>query len=229
MALSAAAVGYCTVGGLVLFSGIKGSTLSDTVKSVLSGNLDPPDVETVNWSGPDVSSTSVTDTDVTASGNNYMTIADFLVSNGYTPIGASGIVGCIAGESGGNPEASSGSGIGLIQWTGSSQTAADGYTPLTGNPTTDLRNQLEGILKYNEAQGENLIKMLNQQPSPVAAADFYSEYFERPAVTDSDVRANIANEVYQELMAESKAVSSATNSASSLASSASDALQNAGL
>lgn len=32
-------IAYCAVGGIVLFSGIRGATLSDTAKGVLTGNL----------------------------------------------------------------------------------------------------------------------------------------------------------------------------------------------
>jgi len=39
MAISPAAVAYATVGGLVLFSGIKNTTLTNTVKGALAGNL----------------------------------------------------------------------------------------------------------------------------------------------------------------------------------------------
>jgi hypothetical protein len=47
MAISAAAVAYCAVGGLVAYSGIKGATLSDTFQSVLKGNLTLTDTETI--------------------------------------------------------------------------------------------------------------------------------------------------------------------------------------
>jgi hypothetical protein len=39
MPINAPAVGYVAVGGLILYSGIKGASLSDTAKAVLSGNL----------------------------------------------------------------------------------------------------------------------------------------------------------------------------------------------
>lgn len=39
MPFSGAALAYSVAGGLILFSGIKGATLSDTVKGALTGNL----------------------------------------------------------------------------------------------------------------------------------------------------------------------------------------------
>jgi hypothetical protein len=47
MALSGVAVAYSVTGGLILFSGIKGATISDTVKAVLKGNLTVTDTETI--------------------------------------------------------------------------------------------------------------------------------------------------------------------------------------
>jgi cell wall-associated NlpC family hydrolase len=41
------AVVYCTAGGIMLFSGIKGATLSDTVKAILSGSVNVQDTETI--------------------------------------------------------------------------------------------------------------------------------------------------------------------------------------
>jgi hypothetical protein len=40
---------------------------------------------------------------------------------------------------------------------------------------------------------------LNSQTDPVAAADFFSENFERPAVTNSDVVPSVAEQVFSEL------------------------------
>jgi hypothetical protein len=40
-------VAYCAVGGIILYSGIKGSTISDTFKAVVKGNLNVTDTETI--------------------------------------------------------------------------------------------------------------------------------------------------------------------------------------
>jgi NlpC/P60 family len=55
MAIRGASVAYCVVGGLVAYSGIKGASLSDTVKAVLSGNLSLSDTESIG-SGSSASS-----------------------------------------------------------------------------------------------------------------------------------------------------------------------------
>lgn len=47
MAVPGAAVAYSAIGGLVLYSGVKGATLADTVKAVLKGNLNVAGTEPV--------------------------------------------------------------------------------------------------------------------------------------------------------------------------------------
>jgi hypothetical protein len=47
MAVKGASVAYIVVGGLILYSGIKGATIASTVSSVLTGNLNVSDTETV--------------------------------------------------------------------------------------------------------------------------------------------------------------------------------------
>lgn len=201
MAFSGAAVAYCAFGGLILFSGIKGATISDTIKAAFKGNLNvtstqavvTPAQQAANSGQPSAGSTS---TATSGSENaNLLTAAKYLVSNGYSKAAAAGIAGCIAGESAGDPEAvgDQGTSFGLIQEHGN-------YSYLvTGNATKDLQSQLQAIIAYNNAQGAGLIHMLNSITDPVAASDFYSENFERPLVKDSDVRASVATSVYGQL------------------------------
>jgi hypothetical protein len=205
MALSAAAVAYCTVGGLVLYSGIKGATIADTFRAALSGNLGlATSTESISSASGGSTGTAGSNPGSVVSGSssqNYTIIANYLVGNGYSKAAAAGICACIAGESSGNPEAvenpsSPGSGgEGLIQWTpGSSYNV-----PVTGNASSDLQKQLPMIISYNNAQGANLISMLNQISDPVQAADFYSQYFERPKVQNSDVVSSVATSVYKQI------------------------------
>ena len=139
--------------------------------------------------------------------NNYDTIGLFLLQHGYSAVGAAGVCGCIAGESGGNPEAvefpsdPESGGAGLIQWTPASSMEQYGGTCAAagiGNKSVavDMANQLNAILAYNNAQGTGNVAKLNAQTGPVAAADVYSQNFERPAVLDSDVRPSVAQSVY---------------------------------
>jgi hypothetical protein len=126
-----------------------------------------------------------------------VTIARYLVNDGgYSPAGAAGVAGCIQGESGANPEATQGSaagGAGLIQWTPESSISQYGGS-YGGNPQVDFSNQLGAIVRYNQANGN--VAGLNANTDPVAAADYYSQNFERPAVLFSDVRPAQAIAVY---------------------------------
>jgi hypothetical protein len=184
-------VAVTTAGAVLVWSGWKGATLPATLGSLLRGNLNAPDTQSVT---PVASSGSGPDTSSGTASQNYLTIAKYLTANGYTAIGASGVVGCVAGESSGNPEAVGAGSYGIIQEQGSQYASL-----VTGNASKDLDAQLAALIAYNDAQGSELISMLNQQSSPVAAADFYSQYFERPAATDSDVVASVANSVYAQL------------------------------
>lgn len=73
--LNAAALAYCVGGGLILYSGIKGATLADTVSSVLSGNLtlkNSEPITTSNGSSPVTDTTIVNPASNTASANQAL-------------------------------------------------------------------------------------------------------------------------------------------------------------
>jgi len=134
-----------------------------------------------------------------ANGNYVLAVGQYLVDNGYTKAAAAGIASCVYGESGANPESVGSGGGGLIGWTplGSAQPDAN---IITGNDAVDMMAQLADILYYNSNEiGQSRVAELNSQTDPVAAADFYSQNFERPAVIDSDVRPSTAEQVYSEL------------------------------
>ena len=124
-----------------------------------------------------------------ANGNNLLAIGQYLVDNGYSKAAAAGVASCVDGESVGNPESVGSGGGGLIGWTplGSAKPNAN---IITGNASQDMVTQLADILFYNSNEiGQSQVDELNSQTDPVAAADFFSQHFEKPAVTDSDVRA----------------------------------------
>jgi LysM repeat protein len=134
-----------------------------------------------------------------ADGNNLLALGQYLVDNGYSKVAAAGVVGCVDGESGGNPESVGSGGGGLIGWTplGSAQPDAN---IITGDPSQDMMTQLADILFYNSNEiGSSFVDELNSQTDPVSAADFYSQHFEKPAVTDSDVVPSVAEQIFSEL------------------------------
>lgn len=94
----AVAVVYCVAGGLILFSGIKGATIQATASAVLKGNLNVTNTEPIN-----VVNSASTSTTIGATGSNpgnvssgaasanYLTIANYLVGQGYSKAAAAGI------------------------------------------------------------------------------------------------------------------------------------------
>jgi LysM repeat protein len=134
-----------------------------------------------------------------ASGNNLNAIALYLVQHGYSRAAAAGVASCIDGESQGNPESAGDGGGGLIGWTPLGA-AAPNPDIVTGNVAQDLMTQLGDILYYNSTEiGQSQVNQLNSIGDPVAAADFYSQNFERPAVTDSDVVPSVAEQLFAAL------------------------------
>jgi len=157
--------------------------------------------DTTSTSTTQSSSSSVTaevQQDV-ANGNNLLAIGQFLVGNGYSKAAAAGIASCIDGESGGNPESEGDGGGGLIGWTPLSS-AQPNANVITGNVEQDMLTQLSDILFYNSNEiGQSAVNELNSISDPVAAADFFSQNFERPAVTDSDVVPSVAEQIFSDL------------------------------
>jgi hypothetical protein len=134
-----------------------------------------------------------------ANGNYLLAVGQYLMDNGYSAAAAAGVASCVDGESGGNPEAVGDGGGGLIGWTPIGS-AGPNANIITGNVSQDMTTQLADILYYNSTEiGQSMVDELNSQTDPVAAADFYSQNFEKPAVTDSDVRPSAAEQVFSEL------------------------------
>ena len=144
------------------------------------------------------SASSTVQSDI-ADGNNLLAIGQYLVDNGYSKAAAAGVASCVDGESLGNPESVGSGGGGLIGWTPLGS-AAPNANIVTGNASADMLTQLADILYYNSNEiGASQVAELNSQTDPVAAADFFSQHFEKPAVTDSDVQPSVAEQVFSEL------------------------------
>ena len=74
MAVNVASVAYITIGSLIAFSGIKGATLADTAKAVLSGNLSLTDTETIGQgsTGTTVSGSAILSEAQSFNGHKYV-------------------------------------------------------------------------------------------------------------------------------------------------------------
>jgi LysM repeat protein len=169
-----------------------------------SSTSDPSSTSTAASSKGGTSATSSSSESSTvqsdiANGNNLLAIGQYLVDNGYSKAAAAGVASCVDGESGGNPESVGDGGGGLIGWTPLGS-AAPNANIVTGNASADMLAQLADIMYYNSNEiGASRVAELNSQTDPVAAADFFSQNFEKPAVTDSDVVPSVAEQVYSEL------------------------------
>lgn len=125
---------------------------------------------------------------------NEVAAAMYLVEHGYSKAAAAGIAACIAGESLGSPEANGTGGWGLIGWTPQYPGEYQNLYP-TGHAAADYAKQLPAILTYNSKNGN--VAALNSISDPVQAAKYFSQTFERPQVTDSDVRTDVATQVFK--------------------------------
>jgi peptidoglycan DL-endopeptidase CwlO len=81
MSFSAAGVAYLATGGLLLYSGIKGATIADTVESVFTGKLAVTDTEPIPVDNSTDSSETVTAAGASASGQQI--IGDAMRYNGH--------------------------------------------------------------------------------------------------------------------------------------------------
>jgi Phage tail lysozyme len=169
--------------------------------STQAASTDTPSASATPSSGASQSSSggnAAVESDI-ANGNNVLAIGQYLVDNGYSAAAAAGVASCVDGESGANPESEGDGGGGLIGWTPLGSAEPDANI-ITGDVSADMMTQLADILYYNSNEiGQSAVDELNSQTDPVAAADFYSQNFEKPAVTDSDVVSSVAEEVYSEL------------------------------
>ena len=201
MPVSMSGVAITSAGIVFLYAGVKGISVPAALQSVISGKNPAglPDVNPITSPAllsaagtPAVPGTAGT-VPAGTSDQNLNTIGLELYKMGYSQAAAAGIAGCVAGESGGDPESQGSGGRGLIGWTPPGKLPDSAFT---GNVTADLNAQIQEIDVYNRTNWSSYIPMLNAQSDPVAAADFYSQYFERPAVTYSDVRSGVAQSVY---------------------------------
>ena len=190
MPIKGMSVAYIVGGGIILFSGIKGATLSDTVKGVLTGNItNIQATETIAVNNGSSSSSGTTGTPGSpgpvASGTtiqNGTTIYKYFRSNGYSPIQAAGATASIYGESTWNPEAAGTGGRGLIGWTPPSKLPDSAFT---GNAAQDMSAQLPLIIEFVNANGDQgAVAMMAGATSVHQAAEIWGQKVERYGIDD---------------------------------------------
>ena len=179
------AVAYVAGGGIILYSGIKGSSIAGTVSAVLSGNLRVSNTEPVVPASGTTASGSTPGAGPAVSGSqtqNGTTIYKYLRSNGYTPMQAAGAIASIWGESGWNPEAAGTGGRGLIAWTPPSKLPDSAFT---GNAAHDMSAQLPLILEFVSSNGDQqYVNMMAGAPTVNDAAQIWGQKVERYGIND---------------------------------------------
>lgn len=83
MPVSPAGVAYIVAGTLVLISGIKGATITATIKSALSGSLNPPDTETVSWTSGQQGNASTSTASATGAASGAVTSGSASAAQSY--------------------------------------------------------------------------------------------------------------------------------------------------
>jgi hypothetical protein len=181
------AVAYCAVGSLILYSGVKGATIQDTVKGVLSGNLALSDTEGISpsASSPSSSPSAPASGGPVATGTELQrgtTLYSFFRANGYSPIQAAGAIASIHGESSWNPDDSGTGGRGLIGWSPPSTLPDSAFT---GNTAADMAAQMPLILDFVNASGDQgAVTLMAGATTITQAAQIWDSRVERAGIND---------------------------------------------
>lgn len=148
MAFSGAAVAYAAIGGTVLFSGIKGASLSDTVKAVLKGNLTVTDTQPIGSPAAGSGSTGGTGGVATGSAAAAQAYAQSkMASYGWSTADFNDLVSLWNQESGWSNTAENPSGAyGIAQALPHSKYPTAGQPPPVG--TSDAQAQIDWGLQY---------------------------------------------------------------------------------
>jgi hypothetical protein len=197
MPIKGVPIALCVGGGIILYSGIKGATISDTVKALLSGNLTVSNTEgiTQNTKGSSTPAGggSTPDSGPVSTGTtlqNGTTIYKFLRSSGYTPMQAAGAIASMWGESTWNPESVGTGGCGLMGWTPVSSIKLYGGTCRAagvGNASddADMQSQLGAILKFVSANGDQgAVDSMKSASTVEGAANIWGPKVERFGIND---------------------------------------------
>jgi len=109
--------------------------------------------------------------------NNRMILLKVLLDNGFSCVAASGVVGNIMGESGGNPTAYNSCdgvectpSVGICQWHGSRYTRLNDFANKQGKPWNDMELQAQFMIwEFNNTHKE-AAKKIKEQTTPEDAA-----------------------------------------------------------
>jgi Phage tail lysozyme len=126
--------------------------------------------------------------------DNQQQAYQYLISQGYPPVAAAGIVGNLVQESGVNPTVNpgdSGTAHGIAQWRGDRWSGLQNYAKQNNGSANDLNTQL-GYLDYElrNRYGDTYQKLMSAR-SPGDAAGAFALGYERPKGAETGIAANV--------------------------------------
>lgn len=126
--------------------------------------------------------------------DNQQQAYQYLISQGYPPVAAAGIVGNLVQESGVNPivrPGDSGSAHGIAQWRGDRWSGLQDYAKQNRGSVNDLNTQL-GYLDYElrNRYGDTYQKLMSAR-SPGDAAGAFALGYERPKGAETGIASNV--------------------------------------
>lgn len=194
MAVNGTAVAITTVGGLLLYSAVKGHGIGDTARSLLSGKPVPTaSTSPVVFSGANGISQGLNNfaSSVTGGGSGTSTYSNseqynISVTNailkklgGFTRAQRAGIMGNIQAESNFDPNALNSIGAyGICQWLGARRAALKGFARTMGKPDNDLATQLSFMLTELTTDFVHVNVLLRATTTPEQAATVFNNLYE---------------------------------------------------
>lgn len=125
---------------------------------------------------------------------NAITAYNYFIGKGLSPAASAGIVGNLIAESGVNPESvqPGGAGRGIAQWS-----VGGRWNPglMTGNPTTDLQNQLDYVWQELNTSYTSVLAGLQAAQNVTVATTIVETQYERPKINNTDTRVSAASDV----------------------------------
>lgn len=213
MAINGIAVAVTSVGGLLLYSAVKGLGVGDTARSLLAGKAVP--TQNVNpgtsgaaalqglltkplsngSSGNALDSSPLMPVD---GGNSAPSINTYLKGLNYSRAQRAGILGNMQIESGFNPGAYNAieGAIGICQWEGGRRTALQAFAKTLGKSESDLSAQLAFFHLEMTTGFAPVNAMIRVSNNPATVASIFDASYERSAGTSRAARIAAANSLF---------------------------------
>lgn len=206
MAINGTAIAIASVGGLLLYSAIKGTGIGDTAHSLLTGKT-VPTATPAGASGGAALQNLLTDPltspgNIPSGGASGASLAPaintYLKGMNFTRAQRAGIMGNMQIESGFNPGAYNATegAIGICQWEGGRRIALQKLAITLGKDESDLTAQLAYFhLEMNTAYAPVRV-MISASNNPATVASIFDASYEKSAGTSRAARVSAAQSLY---------------------------------